>query len=122
MHPAPSLSRTSSPASGRRSRPRTILRVVEGGAVHDSDHEGLHIELVAARAERTVLDDKLRGRLRSAIRLIAAGHVAAASTYLEECSRLVEQDALRATSMEAPCACGIAGVGHGPADDEAIAA
>lgn len=108
--------------SGRPTRPQAKLRLLKGGAVRDSGHEQLHAELIAARAERTILDEKLRGYLRSATRLIAGGHVVAAATYLTESLRLVEQDAIRAASMEAPCACGQTGIGHGPADDEAIAA
>lgn len=101
---------------------KPALTLLHGGRTpRDSDHESLHVELRAAHAERVVLADKLRGLTRSASRLLAGGHIAAAATYLDEVSRLVEQDAVRAASMESPCGCQSEGSGHGPADFDAVA-
>lgn len=94
------------------------LRVLPGGLARVRDDEA-HVELVAARAERLVLADKLRGYTRSASRLLASGHIAAASTYLDEMAKVIEQDAQRAVAMACPDGC--EGSGHGPASDDALA-
>jgi hypothetical protein len=99
----------------------TTLRLVKGtrdlAAVRSDE---AHVELVTARAERLVLTEKLRGYLRSANRLMAGGHVAAAATYIEEASRLVEQESRRALASGCPDGC--EGMGHGDGDDMAVAA
>lgn len=98
----------------------TALRVLPGGRLPRVRADEHHVELVAARAERTLFADRMRGLTRSASRLLAGGHLAAAGTYLDEMTRLIEQEAARATAMACPDGC--EGMGHGPADDEAIAA
>lgn len=91
--------------------------------VPESALDELRTELVAARAERTVLAARLRTHVRAALRYLTAGATGGASMELVEMARLVEQEALRASRMEVPaCPCGHEGPGHGMADAEAVAA
>ena len=101
--------------------PAPTLRIIEGGrrrmvVVPAADHEGLRLEVVAAREERAVLAVRLRAGIHSAMRQLATGHQAAAGTVLVEMLRLVEQEAVRAASMSSACPCGLEGAGHGDAD------
>jgi hypothetical protein len=57
------------------------------------------------------------------MRYLAAGHLAAAGTALVELDRLTAREVQRALAMTAPaCPDGCEAPGHGPADDEAVAA
>jgi hypothetical protein len=120
------------PASGREiglsGGASPSLRVIPGGRncralvlVPQGAHEELRLELVIARNERLVYAAKVRELVRLAERHLAAGHTVAAATHLQALSRFNEQEAMRATAMQAPaCACGSAGIGHGDADDDAL--
>lgn len=87
-----------------------------------SDHEQLHLEVVAARAERLTHATEARNQLRAAARHLSNGRLAACATSMLEAVRVMEAEAERATHMESPCPCGLTGLNHGPADDEALAA
>ena len=104
------------------------LRVLPGGRssrsvllVSASGHDELHVELLSARAERTVHAARARWLIRSALRYLAAGHMAATGTALLDLDKLTEQEARRALAMTAPCPCGYRGPGHGRADADALA-
>ena len=93
--------------------PSPHLTLLQGGRSH-ARHDELHLEIVAAKAERLVLAGHLRAQLRLAMRLLAAGHLAAVGTALVEMLRLSEQDAMRAQAMDTrPCGCDEQGPGHG---------
>jgi hypothetical protein len=98
----------------------STLRIISGS--RDSAHDELHVELAVARAERTIFTAKVRVLVRTALRYLAAGFPAAAGTALLGLDRLNEQEARRVAAMTAPCPCGLTGAGHGPADEDALAA
>ena len=122
-------SRVSGAIHARDGRRRPNLAVLEGGArtpatttVLISDLENTHLELVAARAERTVYSARVHDLIRQVARHIATAHYAAAGTSLMEMDRLTAQEQGRARAMEAAaCPCGNDGAGHGPADDAVLA-
>lgn len=114
--------------SARSGRQRPNLAVLEGGRGHAQvllvsavEHEGLHLELVAARTERTVYAAKVHDLIRHVARHIATAHYAAAGTALLELDRLTTQERDRAMAMDAAaCPDGCSGSGHGPATDDAL--
>lgn len=103
----------------------TALRLIPGGhrptvTVSASDHENLHVEVAAARAERLTHAVEAQRQLRAAARHLSRGRLAACGTSMLEALRIVEAEAQRATAMESPCACGSDGAGHGPASSDAL--
>jgi hypothetical protein len=86
--------------------------------VEEAAHEALHIEVAIARAERLRHATDTRTRVRAVLRRLSQGQLAGVASMLVEVEHLLEAEALRAMSMDSPCACGIAGPGHGDADDE----
>ncbi len=108
----------------------TRLQVIHGGraprpsiTVPVSDLEGMHLEVIAARAERTVYAARMHELIRRVARHVSTAHYAAAGTALLEMDRLTAQEAMRAQAMDAvSCPCGCEGSGHGPADSDAVAA
>ena len=109
---------------------RPPLTVIEGGRsqpamvlVARSALDELHIDLVTARAERTVYAARMHELIRATARRVATTHHASAGTVLLEMDRLTAQETMRARAMDAAaCPCGCEGSGHGPADSDALAA
>jgi hypothetical protein len=106
----------------------TALRVIPGGrnkpalvTIPLAAHQELHIELIAARAERLMHATEGRNHLRAALRHLSTDHIAAAGTCILEAVRVLDAEANRAISMSADCPCGVNGAGHGRADDAVLA-
>ena len=111
--PAPSLFPTPSARSGQRSRSQAKLRLLPSPSAAARIHDEQRMEVAVIRADLLTHSTRMRSHLRTAMRHLAGGHLAAAATSLLEAEALNEQAAVRAVGMEAPvCGCGDADSGE----------